>query len=75
MWFESILEGMKHLLLEGWSQINKYIAATHQVQSRERWIFCHVVQGKNTLLTDRLTNTMALPVSIQGSKEPLKALR
>src|SRR5690242_8228613 len=74
MRFESIVKGLNHLLLEGWSQINQHIAATHQIQLRKGGIFCHVVQSKKTLLTDCLTNTIMLPVAIKGRKEPLEAL-
>src|SRR5712691_5909178 len=67
------MEDLEHLPLVICSQVDQHIAAAHQIQPRERGIFGHVVQRKDTPLTHRPDNAIAPFLLIDWDKEPFQA--
>src|SRR5581483_4233578 len=75
MRLEGIMQGLQDVLLKHRSQVDKHIATTDHVQSRERRIVGEVVSRKDTPFSNSLADLVALSPSIQRNKKPLQALR
>ena len=64
--FQRIMQSGDNPSLQNWPQIDQEIAATHQVQVRERRIFHQILFGEDTHIPNRLVD---LKASIQPDKK------
>src|SRR5512142_2666847 len=69
---EGVLQDRPHLLLQYVAEVDQHVAATNEVQLRERRVLGEVVPGKHTRLTDVLHN---LITALRSGEETRQSLR